>query len=77
MATAFIYPGQGAQYVGMAKDLYDAFPKVKEIYKKANDILGFDLADVSFNGPDEKLKQTFITQPAIFTHSYVLTFLLK
>ncbi|MFI5145295.1 MAG: ACP S-malonyltransferase [Ignavibacteria bacterium] len=77
MATAFIYPGQGAQYVGMAKDLYDAFPKVKEIYKKANDILGFDLAAVSFNGPDEKLKQTFITQPAIFTHSYVLTVLLK
>ena len=77
MATAFIYPGQGAQYVGMAKDLYDAFPKVKEIYKKANDILGFDLADISFNGPDDKLKQTFITQPAIFTHSYVLTYLLK
>jgi [acyl-carrier-protein] S-malonyltransferase len=77
MATAFIYPGQGAQYVGMAKDLFDSFPLVQEIFKKANEILGFDLAEVCFNGPEDKLKQTFITQPAIFTHSYVLTVLLK
>jgi [acyl-carrier-protein] S-malonyltransferase len=77
MATAFIYPGQGAQYVGMAKDLYESYPQIKQIYKEANEILGFDLAEVSFNGPDVKLKQTFITQPAIFTHSYALTVLLR
>jgi [acyl-carrier-protein] S-malonyltransferase len=73
MNTAFIYPGQGSQYVGMGKDLYERFLEVQEIYKKANEILGFDLADVSFNGPEEKLKQTYITQPAIFIHSLAMT----
>ncbi|MGA2668247.1 MAG: ACP S-malonyltransferase [Ignavibacteria bacterium] len=73
MNTAFIYPGQGSQYVGMGKDLYVRFSEVQEIYGKANEILGFDLADVSFNGPEEKLKQTYITQPAIFLHSWAMT----
>lgn len=73
MKTAFVYPGQGAQYVGMARDLYESNNEIKEIYQKANEILGFELTTVSFNGPEEKLKQTFITQPAIFTHSISLT----
>ena len=77
MAIAFIYPGQGAQYVGMGKDLYDNFPQVKEIYKKADEILGFDLTNISFSGPEEKLKQTYVTQPAIFIHSYALSELIK
>ncbi len=77
METAFIFPGQGAQYVGMAKDLYENFEIVKDLYKKANDILGFKLDIVSFNGPEEQLKQTYITQPAIFVHSLALNFLIK
>jgi [acyl-carrier-protein] S-malonyltransferase len=77
MTIAFVYPGQGAQYVGMGQDLYDSFPEIQDIYIKANEILGFDLAIVSFNGPEEKLKQTFITQPAIFTQSISLTNLVQ
>ncbi len=73
MKTAFIYPGQGAQYVGMAKTLYESNEETREIYQKANEILGFELNTISFEGPEEKLKQTFITQPAIFTHSICLT----
>ena len=73
MNTAFIYPGQGSQYVGMGKDIYEQFPEVREIYEKAGEILGFDLAEISFNGPEEKLKQTYITQPAIFIHSWAMT----
>jgi len=77
MKIAFIYPGQGAQYVGMGKDLYDSYPEIKEKYLKADKILGFELSSVSFIGPEEELKQTFITQPAIFTHSVCLTQILK
>jgi [acyl-carrier-protein] S-malonyltransferase len=66
---AVIFPGQGSQYVGMAKDLYDAYPQVKELYQKANKILGYDLTQVSFEGPEETLVQTIYTQPAIFVHS--------
>jgi [acyl-carrier-protein] S-malonyltransferase len=77
MTIAFVYPGQGAQYVGMGQDLYDTLPEIKDIYDKANEILGFELTSVSFSGPEEKLKQTFITQPAIFTHSISLTKLVQ
>jgi len=73
MGIAFIYPGQGSQYVGMGKDLYELFPQIKELYEKANKILGFELTKICFDGPEEELKQTFVTQPAIFTHSIALT----
>jgi len=73
MKIAFVYPGQGAQYVGMGKDLFETYPEIKDLYLNADKILGFELSSVSFEGPEEKLKQTFITQPAIFTHSVCLT----
>lgn len=67
-----MFPGQGSQFVGMAKDLYDRCEDVKQTYKRANKILGFDLAEICFNGPEEELKQTRVTQPAIFVHSALL-----
>lgn len=69
MKTVFMFPGQGAQYPGMGKDLYDNSPKAKELMEKANAILGFRITDIMFNGSDEDLKQTRVTQPAIFIHS--------
>jgi len=69
---AYIFPGQGAQFVGMGKDLYEQSEKGRELFEKANEILGFRITDIMFNGTDEDLKQTNVTQPAIFLHSVIL-----
>ena len=69
---AYVFPGQGAQFVGMGKDLYEQSELAKELFEKANDILGFRITDIMFNGTDEDLKQTNVTQPAIFLHSVIL-----
>lgn len=69
---AYVFPGQGAQFVGMGKDLYDNNPEARELFEKANEILGFRITDLMFNGTDEDLRQTAVTQPAIFIHSVLL-----
>jgi [acyl-carrier-protein] S-malonyltransferase len=69
---AYVFPGQGAQFVGMGKDLYENSPLAKEMFEKANEILGFRITDIMFNGTDEDLKQTKVTQPAVFLHSVIL-----
>ena len=68
---AFVFPGQGAQFVGMGKDLYDNNPLAKELFEKANDILGYRITDIMFAGTDDDLKQTKVTQPAVFLHSVI------
>ncbi|MCQ2323515.1 MAG: ACP S-malonyltransferase [Paludibacteraceae bacterium] len=68
---AFVFPGQGAQFVGMGRDLYEAYPMAKEMFEQANDILGFRITDIMFNGELEDLKQTRVTQPAVFLHSVI------
>ncbi len=69
---AYVFPGQGAQFAGMGKDLYEKYPVAKEMFEKANTILGFRITDLMFAGTDEDLKQTKVTQPAIFLHSTIL-----
>ena len=71
MAKAYVFPGQGAQFVGMGKDLYESNTKAKELFDKANEILGYRITDIMFEGTDEDLKQTKVTQPAVFLHSVI------
>lgn len=72
MKKAYVFPGQGAQFVGMGKDLYEKSALAKEMFDKANEILGFNITDLMFSGTDEDLRQTKVTQPAIFLHSVIL-----
>ena len=69
---AYVFPGQGAQFPGMGKDLYEASADAKQMFEKANEILGFSITDIMFGEDAEALKQTKVTQPAIFLHSVIL-----
>lgn len=74
---AYVFPGQGAQFAGMGKDLYETFSTAKDLFEKANKILGFKITEIMFEGTDDDLKQTRVTQPAIFLHSVILARMLK
>ena len=69
---AYVFPGQGAQFTGMGKDLYENSPLAKELFEQANEILGFRITDIMFEGTAEELKETKVTQPAVFLHSVIL-----
>ena len=71
--NAYIFPGQGAQFVGIGLDLYEKYPLAQELFEKANEILGFSITDIMFQGTPEELKQTKVTQPAIYLHSVILS----
>jgi [acyl-carrier-protein] S-malonyltransferase len=77
MKIAFVFPGQGSQYVGMGKDIYEHYPVAKKVFQQASDALGYDVADLCFNGPVEELNRTFRTQPCILTVSSALNSVLK
>ena len=72
MAKAYVFPDQGAQFVGMGKDLYESSAKAKELFDKANEVLGYSITDIMFNGTDDDLRQTKVTQPAVFLHSVIM-----
>ncbi|MEI6021273.1 MAG: acyltransferase domain-containing protein, partial [Bacteroidota bacterium] len=72
MKKAYVFPGQGSQFPGMGKDLYESNPLAKELFEKANHILGFNITQTMFAGTEEELKQTRITQPAIFLHAVIM-----
>jgi len=74
---AYVFPGQGAQFVGMAKELFDSSKEAQKYFKKANEILGFEITEIMFNGSDEDLKRTNVTQPAVFLHSVIRALTLK
>src|SRR5574344_1064013 len=69
---AYVFPGQGAQFTGMGKDLYESVPTAKKLFERANELLGFNITDIMFNGTADELKQTKVTQPAVFLHSVIL-----
>jgi len=77
MSLSFVFPGQASQYVGMGKDLFDKYPLAQEMYQIANEIVEYDLQKFSFEGPEDELKQTYVTQPAIFVHSCIVFRLLS
>lgn len=72
---AYVFPGQGAQFPGMGKDLYEKYPAARELFENANNLLGFRITDIMFNGTEDELRQTKVTQPAIFLHSVILAFM--